>query len=63
LRRIICVRPADIVMSVTEIVDAALAGLDMGELATIPSPPQRIAQRRRGGAGTAVDQLTVVGTL
>lgn len=31
--------PAEIVMSVTDMVDAALAGLDIGELATIPSLP------------------------
>jgi short-subunit dehydrogenase len=31
--------PADMVMEVTELVDAALAGLDMGETVTIPSLP------------------------
>jgi short-subunit dehydrogenase len=32
--------PTEIVMSATEMVDAALAGLDAGELATIPSLPE-----------------------
>lgn len=32
--------PAQIVMSATEMVDAALAGLDIGELVTIPSLPE-----------------------
>jgi len=32
--------PQDIVMSVDDLVDAALAGLDQGELATVPSLPQ-----------------------
>jgi short-subunit dehydrogenase len=32
--------PQDIVMSVDDLVDAALAGLDQGELATVPSLPR-----------------------
>jgi short-subunit dehydrogenase len=32
--------PQDLVMSVDDLVDAALAGLDQGELATLPSLPQ-----------------------
>ena len=31
--------PAEMLMEVDEMVDAALAGLDMGELVTIPSLP------------------------
>lgn len=31
--------PSDVVMSVDDVVDAALAGLDLGEFATIPSLP------------------------
>src|SRR6202166_1141517 len=33
--------PADIVMSAADMVDAALAGLDQGEVVTIPSLPER----------------------
>lgn len=33
--------PSDIVMSVNDLVDAALAGLDLGEVVTIPSLPER----------------------
>ncbi len=32
--------PSEMVMSVEELVDAALAGLDLGELATVPSLPE-----------------------
>ncbi len=46
--------PAEIVMSATDMVDAALAGLDMGELVTIPSLPEAVDWGAYEGARQAL---------
>jgi hypothetical protein len=46
--------PAQIVMSAEDMVDAALAGLDQGELVTIPSLPDKVECERFDAARRAM---------